>query len=286
MIRDVRVIRPKTLQEALKVRADLLLQGKPIAGGTDLLVELRKRPMPGLTLIDLTRLEELRGIRHEPDGLWIGALTSHEEIAQAQIVKERATALAQACSEVGSVQIRNRGTIGGNVANASPCADGLTALVGLGAWTDVISVRGSRRVSVEDLVKGPYEVALGPDEIILGFFVPLQQGNSAFLKLGRREALAIARINAACVVEVSDGLISHCMIAAGSVMPKTQRVREAEAALLGKPATVESAQAAGDIVAQRMVEVSGVRWSTPYKDPAVRTVIRRVLVRAMGLRDV
>lgn len=287
MLRGIRIARPATVAEALRVRADLGPGGRPLAGGTDLLIELRRRPVTGVTLIDLSRLDDLRGVREENGGLWVGALTPHEDLSRSTLVRDRATALAEACAEVGSLQIRNRGTIGGNVANASPCADGLTALVALGAEAEVGSVRGTRRLLVEDLVERPYRTGLAPDELMLAFYVPSQgSGTSAFVKLGRRDALAIARINAGCVVAVEGGLVRRCQLAVGSVMPKTARVREAEEAITGAPASGETARAAGDVVARRMVEVSGVRWSTPYKDPAVRAIVARVLLRAMGKEDV
>ncbi len=286
MIRGVRVVRPERVDEALRVRADLGPAGRLIAGGTDVLIELRRKPVQGLTLIDLSRLGDLKGVWEEDGGLRVGAATTHEDIARSALVRQRATALAEACGEVGSAQIRNRGTLGGNVANASPCADGLTALVALGAEAEVASVRGTRRLLVEDLVERPYRTGLAPDELILAFHVAAQGGgSSAFVKLGRRDALAIARINAGCVVEVVHGRVARCLLAAGSVMPRTQRVREAEDAVTGAPATEDTARLAGDLVARRMVEVSGVRWSTPYKEPAVRAVVTRVILRAMGTQE-
>lgn len=281
MLRGIRIVRPASVPEALRLRAELGPGGRALAGGTDVLIELRRRPAPGLTLVDLSRLDDLRGVREADGTLWIGALTPHEDLARSPLVRERATALAEACAEVGSVQIRNRGTIGGNVANASPCADGLTALVALGAEVEVASVRGTRRLAVEDLVERPYGIGLAPDELILAFRVPDPgSGRSAFVKLGRRDALAIARINAGCVVEVAGERVVRCLLAVGSVMPRTQRVREAEETVVGAPASEETAAMAGEVVARRMVEVSGVRWSTPYKEPAVRAVVARVLMRA------
>ena len=283
MIRGVSLVQPTSAEEALRVRADLAAQGRPIAGGTDVLIELRRRRASGVTLIDLTRIQDWRDIRVEDGNVVIGALCTHEQIARHPLVRTHATALAEACSEVGSLQIRNRGTIGGNVANASPCADGLTALVALDARAEVASVRGVRRALVSDLVERPYRTTLQPDELIVAFQVPVQrEGRSAFVKLGRRDALAIARINAGCVLEVAEDRIVRCLLAVGSVMPRTQRVVEAEQALEGAPATEEAAYEAGSIVAERMVAVSGVRWSTPYKEPAVRAVVARVLLRAMG----
>jgi len=258
----------------------------PVAGGTDVIVEMRGNPSPGMTLIDLSLLREMKGIGEQGDVIWVGALSTHEEAAGSVLLRREAAALSMACGEVGSLQIRNRGTLGGNVANASPCADGLTALVGLGARARLVShSNGEREVLVEDLIERPYRTGISDDELILGFLVP-RAGTSTrshFVKLGRRNALAISRINATCAMDVREGKVFGCMLAVGSVMPRTQRVREAEDSLNGGALDDIAARRAGDVVAERMIEVSGVRWSTPYKDPVVRAIVRRVVYGAMGL---
>ncbi|MBL6975566.1 MAG: FAD binding domain-containing protein [Deltaproteobacteria bacterium] len=287
MIRNVDIVRPRDLEQALDMRAELGEQGLPVAGGTDVIVELRGQRISGKTLVDLSRVEALKGITEGDDGILVGALTTHEEASGSALLLDRATALAQACGEVGSLQIRNRGTLGGNVANASPCADGLTALIGLAGIALVASTTGEREVSVEDLIERPYRTGLGPDEIIVGFRIPRSAAGarSHFVKLGRRDALAISRINAACLIETDGATVSACQLAVGSVMPRTERVREAEAAVEGAPASGETARLAGEAVSRRMIEMSGVRWSTPYKEPAVGAVVKRAVLGAMGLGD-
>ena len=284
MLRDLNVTRPATLEEALRVRADLGDAGLPVAGGTDVLIQLRMHPRPGVTLIDLSRLDVLRGLSLEGGALVFGALATHADVAGSQEACAGWTALATACGEVGSPQIRARGTLAGNVANASPCADAVTALVGLGAIARVASLRGTRELPVDELIERPYRTRLQKDELITGFRVPgLGGARSAFVKLGRREALAISRINAAATVSVRDGVITRASIGVGSVMPRTERVRDAERALVGLRPDRDAARIAGELVAQRMIEVSGVRWSTPWKEPAVRAVVERAVAGAMGL---
>ena len=285
MLRDLNVTRPATLDEALRVRADLGAAGLPIAGGTDVMIQLRVHPRPGVTLIDLSRLDALRGLAVEAGGtLVFGALATHADLAGSPEVRAGWTALAVACGEVGSPQIRARGTLAGNVANASPCADAVTALVGLGATARIASPRGTRELPVEDLIERPYRTRLLEDELITGFAVPAPgDARSAFVKLGRREALAISRINAAASVSVRDGVIAAVAIGVGSVMPRTERVRGAEDALVGLRPDHGAARTAGELVARRMIEVSGVRWSTPWKEPAVRAVVARAVAAAMGL---
>ncbi|NOZ00909.1 MAG: hypothetical protein GXP54_03350 [Deltaproteobacteria bacterium] len=270
------------------MRADLGARGMPIAGGTDVIVELRAGPAQGTTFIDLTLIDEMKGIREVDGGIRVGALTTHEEAANSTLLLERATALSEACSQVGSLQIRNRGTLGGNVANAAPCADGLTALVCLEARARLVSLAGgAREMLVEDLIERPYRTAMTSEELILDFFLPApgEGARSAFIKLGRRDALAISRINAACLIEKDGDEVTRCRLAVGSVMPRTQRVREAEEDVEGRRVGMETAFNAGEAVAGRMVEASGVRWSTPYKEPAVRAIVKRAVLGAMGLKE-
>ena len=288
MLKGVDVVRARSLEEALSLMRMHKGSCMPIAGGTDVVVALRRHPRPGTLLVDLSKVGELKGVRLEGDEVVIGALTTHQEAVESGILRIHARCLAAACAEVGSVQIRNRGTIGGNVVNASPCADALTALVGLGADAVVQSLdRGSRRLRVEELVAAPYKTRLEPDELVVEFRVKSHEAFAcSFMKLGRRNALAISRINAACAVRLGDdGRIVEAKLAAGSVMPRTSRIAEAESALVGETPSGELAARVGEIVARKMVEVSGVRWSTPYKEPAVKAVIRRLLTSAFGIEE-
>jgi CO/xanthine dehydrogenase FAD-binding subunit len=285
VIREVKVVRPGSLDEALRALADLGPDGMPIAGGTDVLVKLRARPRPGVTLVDLSRLRGLRYVRLDGGTLAIGALATHADVASSPDVRAGWAALATACSEVGSLQIRNRGTLAGNVANASPCADAVTALVALDAVATLASSAGTREILVGELIELPYRTGIRPGELITGLRVPAAAAGSCFVKLGRRRALAISRINAAAAVAVDGGAIASAAVAVGSVMPRTERVREAEEAIAGRPADAAAARLAGEVVARRMIEVSGVRWSTPYKEAAVKAVVARAVAGAIGIGD-
>lgn len=277
------VIRPTSLNEALQAIAEIGPAALPIAGGTDVMVQLMHHKGPLVTLVDLSRIDTLHKISFEKGMLRLGALATHAEVSASTEIKHRFEALAEACAQVGSVQIRNRGTVVGNVANASPCADALTALIALEAVAEIASLGGMREVPVAELLEGPYKTRLRHGEVIVAIKIPDPQARSCFVKLGRRKALAISRINAAAVIRIEGGEVTFARLAVGSVMPKTERVHEAEVAMTGRLPCSEIAHVAGEIVAKKMIEVTGIRWSTPYKEVAVKSVVARAVAGAMGI---
>lgn len=280
MIRNISYIRAKDFRNALKLRDELGKKGKIIAGGTDLIIEMRRRGGDGLTLIDIYHIKELKRIRMIEDYLVIGACTTHSKISQSKLIGKFFPLLRDACLSIGSPQIRARGTIGGNIVNASPCADTLTPLVALDAKCVLESLKGRRIIEIKDFVKSPYITDLGDDEILTEIHIPfLPEGaRTSFIKLGRRNAMAISRINIACVLTFIDGKICNARLAAGSIMPKTQRIKKVEEFLLGKEAREEVFIKAGEIASDEMIKASGWRWSTPYKKPVCESLIKRALL--------
>ncbi len=263
----------RTLAEALEA-----LQGEgavAVAGGTDLWVGLRRaraegRALPRL-IVDITRVPELGELNQIEEGLWVGAGVSFARLEADPLVQRLAPALGQAAATVGSVQVRNAATIGGNVANASPAADGLAALVGLGAEAVVASAGGERRLKVEELVGGGQGVGLAHGELIKGFVVPALEGRQVFLKVGRRAALNIARLSVTVVLgqEVRVGL--------GACFPAPRRITHAEE-LAAKGDFEEAARAAAEAFRRE----SGSRPSAVYKIPAISRAVREALKIAAG----
>lgn len=286
-MRRIRFHRPSTIEEALELKARHGDAGVPVAGGTDLLVALREESsaLPPVEVIDLAPLELLRGIRYEEGRLRIGPLATHDEIERSREIQRSAPLLSDASSTIGSPQIRNRGTVGGNICTAASCADTLPPLVALGASVTLRSVRGAREVAVKDLVLAPYRTTLGPDEILTDISVPvLGDGErSAFVKLGRRNALSISRMSVAVILERgADRILRRVRIAASSVLPTVRRFIEAESCLDGTIGDRAALEASGQALARAMVEGTGRRWSTPYKEPVVAVLVRRAVARAMG----
>lgn len=317
--------RPGSLEEALRWLAQRGSETRVLAGGTDLLVQLRQRSgdlviksrvlKPGtgagdgngvaagdlredaqpedeapVWLMDISQLSELKRISEFVDRLEIGALVTHTRISESILVRQRARALAEACASVGGPQIRNRGTIGGNIANASPAADTLPALVVLDAVAVVAKWEDGRmkvrELPVTDLVTGPYRTALAPDELIVSVRIPLLPAGarSVYVKLGRRNAMSISRLSvAAWAVLGADGRVADVRICPGSATPRPMRFSEAERVLIGQLPSFELAAEAAKAVADAMVAVTGVRWSTEYKRPVVEALSRRALAAVLGL---
>ena len=254
-----------------------------IAGGTDLMIHLRParatlQGLPG-TLVDVTRLPELN--RFEPDGSspYLGATITFRRLETDPQVAKLFPVLAQAASTVGSLQIRQMATIGGNVANASPAADGMTALTALGAMVEIASPNGVREILLEDLIKGPNVTDLQPGELILGFRLsPTPDSNrQAFQKVGRRRAVVIARMNAAVCLDQD---LSDPRVVLGACFPSPRRLKDVETMISAGTPGRELWDQAGKMAADQFVNVCGWRSSAPYKVPAVTRVISRALETA------
>jgi len=272
---------PKTLQEACRLLQEACGKAKVIAGGTDLVIGLRNGNQNPQLLMDITNLKELRGIEESDGILSVGAAVSHSEIASSSLVRQFGGVLSDAASEIGSPQIRNLGTIGGNIVNASPAADSLPPFLVLNATGTVVSQKGEREVSVADLIRGPYETALQPHEILarISFKKLSPEIRTSFVRLARREAMAIARMSVALLVRMEEGRVRDIRIAPGAVLPIPQRLEEVEKCLMGKSIDEALLRSASRKVSEVMINRSGVRPSTSYKAP----VVEALFVRAMRL---
>lgn len=284
MLPEFNIVRPDCVEEAVKKLATE--KYRIIAGGTDIIVEMRNKLSIEFDLMDITGLDELKHISEKGSRIHIGALVSFSDIFYSETIQNKAPILKAAVKNAGSVQIRNRATIGGNICNASPAADSVPALVALNAAVHLIGSRGSRDVPVEEFITGPYRIAIKKDEILSGVSFN-KTGNSygySFYKLGRREALAISRMNVAVMLNIEDGKINDAVISPGSVMPAPGRIKEAEEIILGREPSPEVFRLAGEKVARVMVEKSGIRWSTEYKKPVIQTMVARALSQAAKKR--
>jgi CO/xanthine dehydrogenase FAD-binding subunit len=272
---------PNTIEEAIELLWQAGGKAKIIAGGTDLVIGLRNGDLSPQFIIDITRIEELRKIVEKNGAVSIGAAVTHSEIASSSLVKKYGKVLSEAASEIGSPQIRNIGTIGGNIINASPAADTIPPLMVLNAMGRVVSKEGEKKVPLDQLFKGPYKTNLKPHDLLVQItFQKLPpETKSSFVRLARRDAMAIARMSVAIVLQMEKrkSRIKDIRISAGSVTPTPQRMSEAETFLKGKSPDEESLQKASLKVSEAMVRQSGIRASTAYK----RLVVEALFMRAM-----
>ncbi len=276
---------PKTIQEACNLLSDFGGKAKLIAGGTDLMIGLRNGNQHPPLIIDITKIEALRKIEEKNGTLSIGAAVTHSEIASSPLIKKWAKVLSDAASEIGSPQIRNLGTIGGNIVNASPAADTVPPLIVLNAMGRVVSKGGEKQIPLTRLFRGPYETNLKPDEILVEVtFQKLSSGTkSSFIRLARRDAMAIARMSVAIVVELEkeNKQIKDIRIAAGSVTPTPKRFSEVEDLLRGNTPDHESLRTASLKISQIMIERTGIRASTVYKQPVIEYLFIRAMRKAL-----
>jgi xanthine dehydrogenase FAD-binding subunit len=213
--------------------------------------------------------------------VWIGPLTTFTEMIESEVIDRCFPLLVQAAGAVGGPQIRNRGTIGGNIANASPAADVLPAALALHAELHIHSIPyGERSVPLAEAIEGPCRIRVRPEEFLTGITLrKLEAGTrSAFEKLGRRNAMARARMNLSLLLrQDSAGRVSELRIVPGAIMPVAKRMRRAEETLLGKRPDEKAIEEASSRLVEEMVEVTGRRWSTEYKVPVMRNIFRRML---------
>ena len=272
---EFRYFRPKDLREALEALAE---GGRPLAGGTDLVVDLKEGKIRPELLVDISRLEELRFLETSDGLIRMGPLLTHREIATSELLRSEALPLALASAQMGSPQIRNVGTLGGNICNASPAADTLPALMVLEAELVLQGLRGRRTVPFGRFFVGPYMTVLEPGELLVEVrFRGLRGFKGGFWKVGRRRAFAQSRINLALALKVEDGLVQEARVSVGSSTPTPVRMNAAEEALRGKPTEEGVLREAARQAAEAVASLSGRRPSASHKLPAIEGLLWRAL---------
>lgn len=275
-------VRPRSLKDALNFLDAHGPHTSILAGGTDLMISIRRGALTPKFVMDVSRLEELR-VAEKLDGhLSVGAALTYTEIMNDPTIVELAPVLALASSFVGSLQIRNVGTLGGNISNASPASDAVTALMVHDAQVEVLSAKTSRMVPLNEFITSPYRTTLKPGELITRLLLETFEKNYRFTfqRIARRRALSIARINLAAVGQIdSRGLISDFRLSVGSITPQPARMTRAEDILKGVLPDRNLVMETAKKVSQEMVSRSGVRPSTEYKRPAVEGLVIKSLTK-------
>lgn len=269
---------PRTCDEVLRIWASVP-EARLLAGGTDVLVRL-KDTLAWPPLIDLSRVDELRGISCADGVLRIGACTTYTELERDPRIARHAGVLAEAAREVGSPAIRNRGTLAGNLANASPAGDTIPALYVLDAELELLSSAGLRIVPVTAFFRGPGRTVLQPQELICAVRIPIWPGwRGAFERLGQRAALAISKVSAAVCVRLANDVVSEARIALGAVAPTVVRAAEAEQQLCGTPLTDAACERAGEAAARAASPISDIRSDAAYRRAMCAVLVRDALRR-------
>ena len=276
---------PASVPDALNILKSRNGQARIIAGGTDLILDLKEEVRDVECLVDITGIEELTRIERDGNSIRIGAAVTHGQVSCSPLIQERAPLLAEAAYSVGSPQIRNQGTVVGNVVNAQPAADTAVALLALDAQAEIISQQGKRLIPVEELYQGVGVSAVDSTaEVVTAIcFTGLgdKQG-SVFMRLAQRKALALPMLNVAVVVTVQNGCFEEARLVLAPVAPKPFRSRKAEAALKGASVTPDAIRKAAEVAAEEsQPRDSELRGSAMYRREMVRVLVRRALEQAV-----
>ncbi len=273
---------PTRLEEAYALLADASgAPWRPLAGGTDLMVQMTGGiGEPPERVLDIWAVNELRGIGVDADAIVIGALTTYTELRRSPVVAEFVPALVEAAATIGAAQIQNRGTLGGNVVNASPAGDTLPVLLALGAEMVLGSAHGERTVHADDFWPSYRTTARRDDELLVRVRIPLALGRQVrFRKIGTRRAQAISKVVMAIAWHSSadDGPWADVRLALGSVAATTVRARATEAAIEGKRPTRQTADAAVEALTAELEPIDDVRSTADYRRLVAGRVLHRLI---------
>ncbi|MEI6134759.1 MAG: xanthine dehydrogenase family protein subunit M [Desulfomonile sp.] len=265
-------LRPDCVTECLDILDQHGTETAILAGGTDVMISLRTGVKKPRIILDISRLPETRLVEPHGETVRVGSTLTYSELIDHPVIRQEFPALRTAMGCVGSLQIRNVGTLGGNIANSSPAADSLPPMM-LRDAEIIIQKKGSSRIQkLEKLIVGAYSNTLESDELITGIILrKIKKGyRESYQRIGRRKSLSIARINAAILGRLNDsGVIEDARISVGSVAPSPMRMTNVESHLKGRKPELKTILEASRMIAQEIIDLVGVRHSTEYKQPAI-----------------
>ena len=276
---------PRSLSEMFETMAQHQPSLKLLAGGTDLLVDLKHAPNGPELVVDLAGVSELKGIEETPAGLRIGAMVTHTEIQQSPLIAQYAPAMIAAAATIGSVQTRNMGTIGGNLVTCVPSMDSGPVLVALDAQVTVAGPEQQRSLPLLEFFVGPRQTALTPDEVLVDILIPTAMLGrpTSFRKFGLRKGQALALVNAAASVAVENDRIIEVRIALGAVAPTVIRAVAAEHILVGKePNDTDALREAAALAVTEARPIDDFRASIAYRRELIAVGTFRVLEEALA----
>jgi len=279
-LRGFELLRPPTLVGALEMMGTLD-NPMPIAGGTDIVPTFRDLGSKPVQLVDLGLIDELAGIEEEDGYVLIGPTTTHNQMLASKLIEEAAPALHDAARWIGSVQIRNRGTVGGNLCNASPAADTAPPLLVHNAAAHIVSLEEGHWIPLLQLFKGPKMTAMEKNEILGGLKFPIVKGaGSSFQRIGRRKGFTLSVVNAAAYVERDGEKLREVRIALGSVAPTPIRALKVEDEIRGRKMSEELIEeaAAGSIEAAKPID--DIRGTAEYRKDMIGVLVKRAMREA------
>jgi len=275
---------PKTIEEACSLASKYKEQAKIIAGGTDLLVQVKHKDVLPRYIINIKDIGKDYITYDEKEGLRIGALATIHSIEASSVIREKCTILAQAASHLGSPQIRRRATITGNLCNASPSAETAPALTALGVSLKIVGTDGERTVPIESFFTGPGQTVLKTDEIVAEIQVPNSPPRSGgvYIKHSVRKAMDLAMVGVAAIVTVDGDVLNDIKIVLGAVAPTPIRVKRAEEVLRGKKISDDLLQKAGQTASDESSPIDDIRSSADYRRKMIKVLVVRAIEQAVA----
>ena len=279
-MRDFDFLQPTTASEASRMLADLGDECRVMAGGTALMLVMRQRMLNPSHIISVQKIPELQGITWDnTSGLRIGALSRHTDIAQSELVRQHHPMLAQMAAQVANPQVRNQGTIGGNLCYGDPSTDPPGALMALGAHVILASARGERVLSMQEFLLDYFSTAIAPDELVLAVHVPPAAGHTQALytrfKRTAAEHRPLASVSA--VAQLRQGVCTQARLVVGASVAVPRRLEQAEQFLEGRRLDADTIEQAARLVADGIEPISDLRGSADYRREMVRIITKRTL---------
>jgi CO/xanthine dehydrogenase FAD-binding subunit len=274
------LVAPKTLERALALVGE---EWRPFAGGTDLMVLFEAGKLPHKRFVSIWGLPELKGIEVTAEHVTMGALTTYTDVQRHPVLRDEFPLLAQAASETGGIATQNRGTLGGNIVNASPAADSPPALLVYDAELELISSSGSRRVAYRSFHTGYKQMDLNPDELVARIRIPrrLERWRQYYRKVGTRKAQAISTVCFAAAARVDNGHVADVRIALGSVAPTVIRCHQTEEAIRRDPGALEAAKST---IAHEIAPIDDIRSGAHYRLRVAQNLLEHFLRTLFGSR--
>jgi len=276
---------PTSVGEAVALLRQHAGSAKVLAGGTDLFLRMHRRLVMPDVVVDLKRIAELADLTYsDQDGLRIGATVTHSEVAEHAAVQQHYGALVTAANWVGSLQTRHRGTVVGNLCNASPAADTAPALLSYGAMVTIVGPEGQREIPLEAFFQGPGRTALGPAEIVTALHLPPPQGRLGWGYVRRtRTMIDIALVSACVVIQANNSVCDEARVSLGAVGPTPLRATRAEAVLRGQQPSAALLAEASRVAAEESRPISDVRCSAEYRKDMVEVLSKRCMESALSM---
>lgn len=280
---DFEYYAPDSIAEACQLLSQFGSRAKVIAGGTDLLAKMKNELLAPEVLVSIKKLDQLKKIEYVPGkGVVIGARVTHNGLVNSELLNEKYLSVSEAAHQMAANQVRNAGTVGGNISNAVPSADLPPIFIALNSSVKVTGVKGERTLALEDIFTGPMKTCLAQDEIITEVIIPDQKmTGSNYIKFGLRGAGALAVVGVAVAVQVENDVIKDARVALGAVSATPVRAKKTEDFLKGKKVSDELLAEAGVIASGECKPISDIRASAEYRTDMVRVFTKRALRKAI-----